>query len=80
MSVTEELADDDVGVRSHQLHILAVETILEPVQRLSAVVAFVNARRHVPEYVNLTATTNEQSNPIESNFYIRNAAPAFVKN
>ena len=54
MGVAEELACDDVRVTLNQCEVLAVETILKPVQGLSAVVALVNAGRDVTEDVHLS--------------------------
>ena len=64
MGVAEELAGDDVRVGLHQLQVASIESFLEPMQRLSAVVAFVDARRDVAEYVHLQDPQNTQPRDI----------------
>lgn len=53
VGVTEELAGNDVRVALHQAEILAVESVLEPVQGLSTVMPLVNTGWYVTENVHL---------------------------
>lgn len=56
VGVPEELAGDDVRVALHERQVLAVEAVLEPVQRLPAVMPLVDAGRNVTKYVHLMPT------------------------
>jgi len=64
VGVAEELAGDDVRVGLHQLQVASIKSFLEPMQRLSAVVAFVDARRDVAEYVHLQHPQSTQPRDI----------------
>lgn len=53
MGMSEELAGNYIGIALHHVQIFAVETILEPVKSLAAVMSLINAWWYVSENVNL---------------------------
>lgn len=54
MGMPEELAGNYIGIALHHVKISSVETILEPVKSLAAVMSLINARWYMSENVYLS--------------------------